>query len=110
MIADFSLLRPNPFVCLDVATSTNPRHWPLVDRRAAAAQLREWWGGTAIESGPPLGASAIRSTSQSNHVRSRCLKGDAEVLPDAVRRLDGSGVTLVVVGLWSPDLDDVSGS
>jgi len=33
--------------------------------------------------------------------------GGADVLRDALRRLDGSGVTLVDVGLRRPDLDDV---
>ena len=33
--------------------------------------------------------------------------GGAEVLRDALRRLDDSGVTLVDVGLRRPDLDDV---
>jgi len=33
--------------------------------------------------------------------------GGADVLRDALRRLDGSGVSLVDVGLRRPDLDDV---
>ncbi len=35
------------------------------------------------------------------------VRGGAELLRDALRRLDGSGVTLVDVGLRRPDLDDV---
>ena len=35
------------------------------------------------------------------------VRGGAEVLRDALRRLDDSGVTLVDVGLRRPDLDDV---
>ena len=35
------------------------------------------------------------------------VRGGAEVLRDALRQLDDSGVTLVDVGLRRPDLDDV---
>ena len=35
------------------------------------------------------------------------MRGGADVLRDALRRLDGSGVDVVDVGLRRPDLDDV---
>ena len=44
---------------------------------------------------------------EQNRALSVPVRGGAEVLRDALRRLDGSGVTLVDVGLRRPDLDDV---
>jgi ABC-2 type transport system ATP-binding protein len=35
------------------------------------------------------------------------VRGGADVLRDALRRLDGSGITLVDAGMRRPDLDDV---
>jgi ABC-2 type transport system ATP-binding protein len=54
----------------------------------------------------PLGVDEPVIDEQSRSL-SLPVRGGAEVLRDALRLLDDSGVTLVDVGLRRPDLDDV---
>ena len=88
--------------------------------RGTADQLKSQVGGhrleftvsdvaelpTLRERVAPLGVDDPVIDEQSRSL-SLPVRGGAEVLRDALRRLDDSGVTLVDVGLRRPDLDDV---
>src|SRR3954464_12016079 len=54
----------------------------------------------------PLAAEDPRSDEQTRR-RSLPVRGGTEVLAEALRRLEGSGVEVLDVGLRRPDLDDV---